>query len=142
MPSLSRLFNRETEGGGRFSTSVDSSIGPADAIGSAVVDSWRVVMKVASTDKEGWRRSLRWLCVFARSGVDIPVSTYMAFSSLGSKFEASLTDCVLLVDAALSSTWLKSMSRQELQAMISALHSRLAPEILENLRVKRHLSES
>lgn len=113
-----------------------------DAVGSAVLDSWRVVMKVASTNKEGWRQSLQWLCVFARSGVDIPVSTYMTFSSLGSRFKASLTDCVLLVDAALSSTWLKSVGRQELQTMISALHSRLAPEISENLRIKMHLSES
>lgn len=139
MPSLLRLFNRESEGGGRFSTSTDISI---DATGSAVADSWRVVMNVASADIEGWRRSLHWLCLFARSGVDIPVSTYMTFSSLGIKFNATLIDYVLLVDAALSSTWLKSMGRQELQVIVSALHSRLAPEILENFRIKRCLLES
>lgn len=96
----------------------------------AVADAWRLVMKVASADKEGWCRSLQWLCVFARSGVDIPVSTYLAFSSLAVKFEATLLECELLVEAALSSSWLKSMGRQQLQKMFSALHSHLAPEVI------------
>src|SRR6202167_2151005 len=131
MPSLYRLFNRETEGSNRFSSLSDASLGPADAVGMAVVDSWRLVMKVASTDKNGWSRSLRWLCVFARSGVDIPVPTWLAFASLASKFEASLPECDLLVEAALSSTWLKWMGRQGVQTMFSELHSRLAPQVLD-----------
>jgi len=142
MPSLYRLFNREAEGGNRSSVLIDASLGPADAVGMAVVDSWRLVMRVASTDKDGWSRSLRWLCVFARSGVDIPVPTYLAFASLANKFEASLPECDLLVEAALSSTWLKSMGRQELQTMFSALHSRLTPQILDSLRSKIHHSEA
>jgi hypothetical protein len=142
MPSLYRLFNRESEGGNRFSNLFDSSLGPSDAVGMAVVDSWRLVMKVASTNKDGWSRSLQWLCLFARSGVDIPVPTYSAFSSLADKFEASLPECVLLVEAALSSTWLKSIGRQELQNMFSVLHSRLALQVLDCLRSKVHLSEA
>jgi hypothetical protein len=142
MSSLYRLFNREGEGGNRSSVLIDASLGPADAVGMAVVESWRLVMRVASTDKDSWSRSLQWLCVFARSGVDIPVPTYLAFSSLANKFEASLPECVLLVEAALSSTWLKSMGRQELQTMFSALHSRLAPQLLDSFRSKVHLSEA
>jgi hypothetical protein len=142
MPSLYRLFNRETEGGNRLSTLIDASLGPADAIGMAVVDSWRLIMKVASTDKDSWSRSLKWLCVFARSGVDIPVPAYLTFSSLGNTFQASLPECVLLVEAALSSTWLKSIGRQELQIMFSALHSRLASQLLDCLQSKTHLLEA
>jgi hypothetical protein len=142
MPSLYRLFNREPEGGNRSSVLVDPSLGPTDAVGMAVVDSWRLVMKVASTDKDSWDRSLQWLCVFARSGVDIPVPTYLTFSSLAYKFQASLSECVLLVEAALSSTWLKSMGRQELQTMFSALHSLLTPQLLDCLRSKAYLSEA
>lgn len=142
MPSLYRLFNREADGGSRSNSSIDASLGPADAVGLAVVDSWRLVMKVASADKDSWSRSVQWLCVFARSGVDIPVPTFLAFSSLANKFQASLPECVLLVEAAFSSTWLKSMGRQELQTMFSALHSHLAPQILDCLRSKMNLWEA
>lgn len=142
MPSLYRLFNRETDGGNRFSTLIDASLGPVDVVGAAVVDSWRLVMKVASADKEGWIRSLKWLCVFARSGVEIPVATYKTFSTLAAKFAATLSECALLVEAAFSSTWLKSLGRQELQTIFSALHTRLSPQILEYLRSKTHVDEA
>lgn len=142
MPSLYRLFNREAEASNRSSNLIDATLGPVDAIGVAVVDSWRLVMQVASTDKDNWSRSLQWLCLFARSGVDIPIRTYLAFSSLATKFEASLLECILLVEAALSSAWLKSMGRQELQSMFSVLHSRLAPQVLECLRSRMHFSEA
>lgn len=133
MPSLFRLFNREIEGANRFSSLVDASFGPVDAVGTAVVDSWRLIMRVASADKEGWSRSLTWLCVFARSGVEIPVTTYKMFASLATEFSATLFECALLVEAAFISTWIKSMGRQELQIIFSALHSHLASQILESI---------
>ena len=107
-----------------------------------VADAWRLVMKVASVDKEGWCRSLQWLCVFARSGVDIPVSTYLAFSSFAVKFGATLLECELLVEAALSSSWLKSMGRQHLQEMFSTLHVHLTPEVITAIKDPRRLTNA
>lgn len=101
-----------------------------------------MVMQVASTSKESWIRSLQWLCVFARSGVDIPVPIYITFSSLANKFDASLLECGLLVEAVLSSTWLKSMGRQELQTIFSTLHARLASQVLDHLKAKIHLPDT
>lgn len=108
----------------------------------AVPDAWRPVMKIASADKEGWCRSLQWLCLFARSGVDIPVSTYLTFSSFAVKFGATLIECELLVEAALSSSWLKSMGHQHLQKMFSTLHSHLTPEVLVAIKDPQRLPDA
>ncbi|KAF7976726.1 hypothetical protein HWV62_5909 [Athelia sp. TMB] len=132
MPYLLRLFNRENiESSSRFSSMVDASFGPADAVGTAVADSWRMIMQVASSGKEGWSRSLKWLCLFARSGVDIPVATYRMFSSLASQHSATMEESALIVEAIFTSTWLKSLGRQELQSILSGLHARLCSEILQ-----------
>ena len=132
MPYLLRLFNRENiESSSRFSSMVDASFGPADAVGTAVADSWRMIMQVASSGKEGWSRSLKWLCLFARSGVDIPVATYKVFSSLASKHSVTMEESALIVEAIFTSTWLKSLGRQELQSILSGLHARLYSEILQ-----------
>jgi hypothetical protein len=136
MVSLQRLFQRETESGNRYSSMIDSTLGPTDNGRTVAIDPWRVVMDFASRSKEDLTNSLQWLCLFATSGVDIPVSTYMLFSSSAKRFNTGLTDALWLVEAAMRSTWLKSMGRQQLQAMFSSLHSHLASEVLHCLQTK------
>jgi hypothetical protein len=76
------------------------------------------------------------LCAFSRAGVDIPVSVFTLLSTQAVQFDASLEDTSFLVEAALSSTWLKSLGRQDLQAMLSDLHARFGPHIFHRLRTK------
>lgn len=133
MPSLGRLLSQESDNSGRHSSLNEMTL-PTDGVGLAALDCWRVVMNNASTSKQDWTRTLEWLCVLARSGVDIPVKTFLQFSSLAIKYDASALECYLLSDAALSATWLKSNGRQTLQKMFSDLHSKLGPSLIDLLQ--------
>jgi hypothetical protein len=139
--SLPRLFQREMESGNHLGSSSDAALSAADNGRSAAVDPWRVVVELAQRSKEGLKTTLQWLCLFATSGVDIPVSTFMLFSSSADLFDICLTDSLPLVEAALRATWLKSMGRQQLQAMFSSLHSRLSFEVLHCLQTKSGISD-
>ncbi|KAJ7449837.1 hypothetical protein FB451DRAFT_1286715 [Mycena latifolia] len=138
MPSLYRLFPREVDASQRFSTAVDPSA-TAEGVGIPPLDPWRVVTDAGSQSRDGFLRSLQWLCAFARSGVDMPVSIFERFSSLATEFQASLWDSMLLVDALLASSWLKPTGRNQLQQIIASLHSRLLPHIMECLAAGVHL---
>lgn len=131
MPSLLRLFPRETDPSQRFSA-VDPST-TTEGVAITSIDPWRVVTEVASQSKDGFSRSLQWLCVFARSGVDVPVAIFELFSSLATDFQTSLSDSTLLVNALLASSWLKPTGRNQLQNILASLHSRLLSHILECL---------
>ncbi|KAJ7709877.1 hypothetical protein B0H17DRAFT_1029591 [Mycena rosella] len=137
MPSLYRIFPRDTDPSQRFSTAGDPSA-TVDGVGISL-DPWRVVIDAGSQSGHGFSRSLQWLCAFARSGVDVPVSIFERFASLATKFLASLTDSVLLVDALLASSWLKPTGRNQLQQVVASLHSRLLPHILECLAAGVHI---
>ncbi|KAJ6630829.1 hypothetical protein B0H10DRAFT_1938967 [Mycena sp. CBHHK59/15] len=132
MPSLYRLFPRETDASQRFSSTPDPSL-ISEGVGVTPLDPWRAVTDVGSSSKGGFSRSLQWLCAFARSGIDVPVSIFERFSSLAIQFEASLPDSMLLVKALLASSWLKPMGRNQLQNVFASLHSRLLTHILECL---------
>jgi hypothetical protein len=138
MPSLYKLFPRDDE---KKSVSAALELS-APGESSTAFDPWRAVMKSAPESREGLTRSLHWLCVFSRSGVDIPVSTFSQYSALATQFKINLTDSLLLVEAALSSTWLKSLGRQEMQTILSNLHSSLASHVLHSLRTKNELSQT
>lgn len=131
MPSLHRLFSREVEATHRASTILD--LISTEGAGVAV-DPWRVVFNIGAQSEEGVTRSLQWLCALARSGVDIPITSFMRFSSLVTSFDSPLSDSLLLVKAAMSSAWLNSIGRQELQLLFSALHSRLSLRITNSFR--------
>jgi hypothetical protein len=142
MSSLPRLFNLEGESVPRLSSLVEGPSSNTDYSPYMSIDPWRSVMAAATGSKEGLSYALEWLCLFARSGVDIPVSSYLDFSSLAVRFNASLTDGRLLVEAAMSSAWLKSMGRQQLQELVSALHTLLAPQVLHRLQTKAEVTDA
>ncbi|KAH7926319.1 hypothetical protein BV22DRAFT_1063234 [Leucogyrophana mollusca] len=133
IPSLQRLLNREADVTTRFSTAIDATLPQADSIVSATVDPWRVLKQTAAEIAK-FPRTLQWLRLFARSGVDIDVPIFMEYSSLARSRKASLADCLVLVEAALFSVWLRPIGRQELQSMISVLHSHLEPTIIQQLQ--------
>lgn len=141
MPALHRLFPRETEMSQRPGTIIDLGTVLADGNGAISSDPWRIVLSTASTSRTGLLRSLQWLCLFARSGIEIPINIYLRFSTLTKQFDASLTDSLLLVEALMSSTWLKSIGRQELQSVFTGLHSRLASRVLDGLQSKEGFSD-
>ena len=91
------------------------------------------LMEISFASRNGYRRGLRWLCIFASSGVDIPVSAFFQFAAFVGKFQADLEDCLLLTKAVLYSAWLRSIGRQDLQAVLGMLHDYLSPMIVPKI---------
>ncbi|KAI0273752.1 hypothetical protein BC834DRAFT_227074 [Gloeopeniophorella convolvens] len=127
--SLQRLLNREASMNQRLSSFIDTRVSLADASSITAIDPWSMVIRIASADRDGLCRSLQWLCVFARSAVDVPGSVFQRFESLADRFKLSTAETYPLVQAALLSVWLKSLGRQELQNVMSSIHLRLSSEI-------------
>ena len=92
-----------------------------------------MVTDIASQNYEGLKRILNWLCVFASSGVDIPVSTFLKISLLALEMNASFEDQSKLADAAFMSIWIRSLGRQGLYQLISDLHDRNVAFVIEKL---------
>lgn len=99
-----------------------------------------VMIDTIKASKDGFERGLHWLCLFISSGVDVPVFAFMQYASLATQFQASLDQCSILAKATLWACFLKSLGRQELQTMITSLHSYLAPQIIDGLRSRQSLS--
>lgn len=127
------MFNREQEGSARWSVAHDATVVSFEQVGTTVMDPWRAVINVASENYDGLKKSLCWITLFASSGVDIPVTTFLQLSAMLRDFKASFEDHTALAEAALAATWLKSMGRQDLQRMIADFHDRNAAHIIENV---------
>lgn len=135
---LVRLFNKEGEAAGRGSVTLDSSTLPSiDVGGLAAIDPWKLLFQVASESREGLDAGLRWFCIFARSGVEIPVSRFEQMLGLVQQFDLSWEDSKLLTDALFCATWLRSLGRQELQTTVSDIHVLVHQQISEDFKTKK-----
>ncbi len=140
LPSLPRLFNRDSEGSQRYSTIVDYRTTVGDLSSLANTNPLNAMMDTIKTSKEGFERGLHWLCLFVSSGVDVPVFAFMQCANLAVQFQVSLDQCSLLAKACLWACYMKSLGRQELQTMIASLHTYLASQIIDNIRSCQSLS--
>ncbi|KAK0483676.1 hypothetical protein IW261DRAFT_1464504 [Armillaria novae-zelandiae] len=131
IPSLGRLFTRDVQESTSRTSVFDSTAGQDTS--DAAIDPWRRVISVSAESKAGLLRSLRWIYVFARSGVDVPIQTYFHFITLMEKFQTTVVESLLFVKTVMSSTWQRPTSRFEIQDMFAKLHTRLMPEVLQTL---------
>ncbi|EIN07352.1 hypothetical protein PUNSTDRAFT_144852 [Punctularia strigosozonata HHB-11173 SS5] len=130
--SLSRLVNRETEISHRRSMTMMLS---GDTLLLASFNPWELLKKTALQDADGFLRSVAWLHLFARSGVDIPSGTFLDIVDIGGQhLGLTMTYAMSLVQSALLSAWMKSRGRPELQKLVSVLHTRFYDEISGALR--------
>ncbi|KAK0459777.1 uncharacterized protein EV420DRAFT_1620288 [Desarmillaria tabescens] len=139
IPSLSRLFARDVQESTSRASVFDSTAGQDS--NDATIDPWRRVISVSTENKAGLLRSLRWIYVFARSGVDVPIQTYFHFTTLMEKFQTTVTESLLFVKTVMSSTWQRPTSRFEIQDMFGKLHTRLMPEVLQTLSGGTHIKD-
>jgi hypothetical protein len=143
MLSVLRLFNLEAEATGRSNSIVDAPpVVKQDAATSTSVDPWHVVRTVASEGKKNLNHALRWLCLFARSGVDIPVSIFLDFSSWAVRFNINLDDGLLLVTASFSAICMRSVGRQQLHTLFSSMHCLLAPQVVHCLQTGTRMEDA
>jgi len=134
---LIRLFNKDAEAVGRGSVTLENpTIASMDVGGLAAIDPWKILFQVASENKEGLEAGLQWFCIFARSGVEIPVPRFEQMFGLVQQFDSSWEDSKLLIEALFCATWLRSLGRQELQATVSDIHASVYPQILEEFKTK------
>lgn len=130
---LQRLLNRESNVNHRSISAVYIAASLADASNITAINPWDVVLRKASTDKEGLGRCLQWLSVFALSAVDIPEAIFKQFETLTGRFEFSVAETYPLVHATFLCVWMKSLGRQELCTTISSVHLRLSSDVSRSL---------
>ncbi|KIY43409.1 hypothetical protein FISHEDRAFT_10379, partial [Fistulina hepatica ATCC 64428] len=90
------------------------------------IDPWRALKSTANASVESFSSSVRWLCVIARSGIELPSYICSDFVDLAASFTASLSDSLTLVEAIMSTVWLRSLGRVELQGVVGCLDAYLA----------------
>lgn len=130
LSGLPRLFNREADGSARWTIAPDATITSFEMSESSLKDPWRIVASIASSSNANLRKALGWLCTFASSGVDIPVYIFRQFSDLTHNFHCPFADLIALAESIFKATWMKSVRRQELHALISDLHNRCAGHVI------------
>lgn len=140
--SLPKLFNKEVEASQRYSTMVDPRMTMQDLSSLGDINPLRDLLDTAKADRDGFSKGLHWLCLFVSSGVEPPISLFREYATLARQFQADIETCLMLVRATLWSCWLRSVGRQELQAVIATVHSNVGPAILTNLRQKQDLNDS
>lgn len=133
LPILQRLLNRDSaENASRHTTFVEQVFAQADGHVVKLSDPWGIVRRAAKGN--GLLDSLRWLRLFARSGVDIDVPIFAEYSELSRKGLVTLEQASVFAEATLMSVWTKSMGRQDLQKSISTMIGSLQPAIKSALR--------
>ena len=120
----------------------DGRTSVGDAASLANVNPMQNLMEISFGSADGYRQGLRWLCIFASSGVDIPVSVFFQFAASASRYDADLADCMILVQAGLYPAWLRSIGRQDLQAMVGMLHEHLSSDIVSKIWAKETVADA
>ncbi|OAX44683.1 hypothetical protein K503DRAFT_196614 [Rhizopogon vinicolor AM-OR11-026] len=133
LQSLQRLLNRDAaENTLRHSTFVDQILAQVDGHVVKLSDPWGMVRRAAKQNR--LLDSLRWLRLFARSGVDIDVPVFAEYSELSRRGLVTLKQGSVFAEVALLSTWTRSMGRQDLQKSVSTMFASLEPAIQNALR--------
>ncbi|KAG1772712.1 hypothetical protein EDD22DRAFT_947279 [Suillus occidentalis] len=133
LPILQRLLNRDsTESTSRHTTFVDQIFAQVDGHVAKLSDPWGMVRRAAKENR--LLDSLRWLRLFARSGVDINVPIFAEYSELSQKGLVTLKQASVFAEATLLSVWTKPTGRQDLQKLISTMIASLQPAIQSALQ--------
>ena len=97
------------------------------------VNPWRVITAAASAGDSGLRRALKWLEILARSGVGIPILTYLQMAAFIRDFDAPFETYESLMECITATCWLKSFGAQDLLALIATVHDRLTAWIRHSI---------
>lgn len=130
MTSLYRFLQREADSAQRNTA---ESIPSQPNSSPPNIDPWKLIVRTASTS-QGVAKSLQWLLVFACSGLEIPIPTYYQLATRVTTKTPFTADCLSLMKALFTSVWLKAMGCTELLSIVTLLHSRLGPVIVESVK--------
>jgi hypothetical protein len=131
---MQRFFGTESDSSQRYSNGIDLSSSTSDKPRVPLIDPLHAILSLATQSEDGLSRSLLYLSMLAKSGVNIPTSFFVQFSNLiDFNGPNSLNNANTLLKAILLSLWQSAIGRQGLQSLIAMLHSRLANHVLECL---------
>lgn len=131
---MQRFFGSESESSQRYSSSIDPTSSSPDKPRPPLMDPLHAILSLASQSEGGLTRSLLYLSMLTKSGVNIPSSFFVQISKLiDFNGPNSLDNANTLLKAIFLCLWQTSIGRQELQSLIAMLHSRLANQVLECL---------
>ena len=129
---MQRFFGTESESFQRYSSGVDLSSSTSDKPRVPLIDPLRAILSLAAQSEECLSRSLLYLSMLARYGVNIPTPFFVGFSNMiDFKGPNSLNNANTFLKAILLTLWQTAIGRQELQSVIAMLHSRLANQVLD-----------
>ena len=118
------------DGSARWTITPDATVTSFETSESSLKDPWRIVVGVASSNDTNLRKATSWVSIFASSGVDIPITVFQRFSELLDTFNSPFKDVITLAESIFKTTWIKSIGRLELHALLSDLHVRCASHIM------------
>ncbi|KAF9264659.1 hypothetical protein L218DRAFT_195329 [Marasmius fiardii PR-910] len=124
LPSLTRAFQPESSQ--RYSI-LDGGILVPDTIR---FEPWGLVAKTASESGGGLQISLKWLRVFALSGISIPYRTLEQIMDLVGQSEDAALD---FTHVLLLNTWQRSSDRERIQKLVATLHLRMHAFVMKSL---------
>lgn len=131
---MPRLLNQDAaENAPHHSTFVDQILTQVDGHVVKLSDPWGMVRRAGK--QNGLLDSLRWLRLFARSGVDINISILAEYSELSRRGLVTLQQGSVFAGIALLSA--STVGRQDLQKSVSIMFASLEPAIQNALRSSR-----
>lgn len=139
IPAVQRLLNKDGDSAARSSTYVDATLTSFGDNGMKLADPWGTVQRFTERP-DGLTSGLMWLRLFARSGVDIDTSIIAEYNNLMLGRRPTLAQGVILMEAILISTWLKSMGRQELQSIITQMMTFFQPAVQTSLQSSSNMT--
>lgn len=111
---------------------MDQILAQVDGHVLVLSDPWGMVRR--SAKRNGLLDTLRWLRLFARSGVDINVPVLAEYSELSRRGLVTLEQGLVFAGVTLLSAWNRSIGQQDLQKSVSTMFAGLEPAIRNALR--------
>ncbi|RXW20753.1 hypothetical protein EST38_g5104 [Candolleomyces aberdarensis] len=134
---LNRLFPRDADLNRLSSINSADSTKPrrndADTQ-AASTNPFDVLVQVAGQSPSSLSQALEWLVMVARSGVEVPIQVFEQFLSLVTAPTGILLQAHSLVHAMTLCLWLRSLGRQNLQAILGRLHLSIDSSITAALK--------
>lgn len=137
-PTLHRLFSSEAVQSTTSSSTMNATnpiLHSADGFRSPSIDPLRAISNFANQSDAGLSRSIAYLPMLIKSGINIPIQTFKHLLPLLMAHKGGLLENANIFIRALAlSLWIKSSRGQDLQDLVASVHSQLSSQISSSLK--------
>ncbi len=136
--TLHRLFSNEVAQSTTPSSTMNTTdpiLNSADGFRSPSIDPLRAISNFANQSDAGLSRSIAYLPMLIKSGINIPIQTFKHLLPLLMAQKGGLLENANIFIRALAlSLWIKSSRGQDLQDLVASVHSHLSSQISSSLK--------